>query len=197
MHSDNRNAELRAKITEDNLVNGKLILNGTLTDEVIEMIVMQIFKINEIHDSREATEKHFERESEPIELYISSPGGHVSDSLSVCSAIESSKTPVHTICLAQACSAAALVLLSGHYRTAQKYSRIMIHEMSGGLTGATNTEIGEYHEETCKLQQIYDSIIISKTKITKEMLKTKYKSKQDFWMSAAEAKKLAVIDKII
>lgn len=191
-----KNDELRNRVTEDLLVNHKLMLTGVLTSDVIELIVMQIFKINKIHDEQYAGNPSFNRFNEPIEIYINSPGGLVSESLSIVSAIESSRTPVHTICLGHAASAAALVLLSGHFRMAQKYSRFMIHEISGGKDGPI-AELSEYVEETKKLQQSYDNIITSRTKITKEVLKEKYKLKQDFWMNAKDMLKMSVIDKII
>src|ERR1039457_5258886 len=98
--------ELRDKILEDNLVNRKLVINGAINEAVVDLITLQIFKFNEEDDESEFeqlkfTEQYrtFDRASDPIKIYINSPGGEVLPSLSVISAIESSKTPVETYAL--------------------------------------------------------------------------------------------------
>ena len=105
-------SDLVDKILEDNLVNRRLMINGLVDDELIHLITMQILKFNEEDDIIEDSEanlvnKKFDRNDDPIKIFINSPGGKVVPSLSIISAIESSKTPVFTYCLGQAASAAA------------------------------------------------------------------------------------------
>lgn len=198
----NVSQELRDRIIEDSLVNKKLIINGVISDSLIELITMQIFKFNDEDDLHEAAEakldkkcRTYERNDDPIQLYINSPGGNVISSLSIISAIEASKTPVYTYALGHAASAAALILMSGHVRFCQKYCSIMIHEMSGRMDG-TGNEHKDYMKETDKLQKIYDEIIIKNSKIKQAQLNDVYTRNKDWYLSSSEALKYKVVDEI-
>lgn len=195
--------DLRDKIVEDALVNRKLMITGKIDDDLIDLVTMQIFKCNEEDDVEEAKEsalkeeaRSFDRSEDPIRIFINSPGGNVISSLSIISAIESSKTPVYTYGLGHASSAAALILLSGHKRFAQKYCQIMIHEMSYGVHGSL-TDIKESYLDTKKLQKVYDEIITRKTKIKQQQLDEIYLCKKDWYLNSAEALKLKIVDQII
>lgn len=187
--------DLREKILEDNLVNRKLMITGAVDDDLIDLIVMQIFKFNEEDNSSELTHKHFNREDDPIKIYINSSGGKVIPSLSIISAIETSKTPVYTYCLGQACSAAAVVLLAGHKRYIQKYSTVMIHEMSAGAHGQLQ-DLKETVLDINRTQAMYDEIIIKNTKIKQAQLNDCYLHKRDWSLSAAECLKLKIADEL-
>ena len=198
--SSNMSSDLVDKILEDNLVNRRLMINGLVDDELIHLITMQILKFNEEDDIIEDSEanlvnKKFDRNDDPIKIFINSPGGKVVPSLSIISAIESSKTPVFTYCLGQAASAAAIILLSGHKRFCQKYSTVMIHEMSSGLHGAIQ-DMKEYLIDCKKSQYMYDEIITKNTKIKQSQLDDCYLHKRDWSFTSAEILKFKICDEI-
>ena len=192
--------DLRDKILEDNLVNRKLMINGVVDETLIDLVVMQILKFNEEDDALEAADsnsitKLFNRQADPIRIYINSPGGKVIPSLSLISAIESSKTPILTYCLGQAASAAAVILLSGHRRFAQKYSTVMIHEMSGGCHGSVQDQ-KEFVMDSETLQKMYDEIITGNTKIKQAKLNEVYLHKRDWTLTSADMLKYKIIDEL-
>jgi ATP-dependent Clp protease protease subunit len=51
--------------------------------------------------------------------------------------------------------------------------------------------------ETKRLQETMEELVLEKTQITKRKLQTILKNKTDWYMTAAEALKLGVIDEIL
>jgi ATP-dependent Clp protease protease subunit len=193
--AEDLNAELRAKITEDALVNRKLIVNSIIDEKLIETVCIQIIKFNEEDDMLEADNPKYKRVEHPIFLFLNSHGGQVINSLAIIGIIELSRTPIITVGMGHVSSAATLILLSGHKRTCFPYTRIMIHEIGGGVEGKINQQ-EEYLGESKKLQEIYNKIIISRTKITKEQLNNVYKSNKDWSFGYKDAKHLGVVDSL-
>jgi len=91
---------------------------------------------------------------------------------------------------------AAILLGSGKKgkRTAQKNSRIMIHQPSSGFIGkATDIEI--HAKETARIKALLAKIVSSDTgqplkRIQKDM-------ELDYWMTADEALKYGIIDGVL
>ena len=80
----------------------------------------------------------------PISFYINSPGGVISDGLSVYDTMQFIKSPVHTIVMGQACSMGSFLAQAGEpgHRLMLPHARHMIHQPSGGARGmASDIEI--------------------------------------------------------
>ena len=80
----------------------------------------------------------------PISFYINSPGGIISDGLSVYDTMQFIKSPVHTIVMGQACSMGSFLAQAGEpgHRLMLPHARHMIHQPSGGARGmASDIEI--------------------------------------------------------
>lgn len=131
-----------------------------------------------------------------IKIFINSPGGSVTSALAIYDTMQFIKAPVSTICVGLAASAAAILLASGEKgkRLALPNSEIMIHQVMGGVEGqATDIDIHAKHilEIKVKLNKILAFHTGQKiTTIEKD-------AERDFFMSAEEAKKYGLIDKII
>lgn len=74
-------------------------------------------------------------ENLPLELHINSCGGDLFAALSVIETLNRCKHTIITVCEGQACSAGALIFLTGHTRRMGKNSYIMIHEIRSGTWG--------------------------------------------------------------
>jgi ATP-dependent Clp protease protease subunit len=61
-----------------------------------------------------------EDSSKPIKMYINSPGGVITSGLAIIDTMEQISAKVETIAIGQACSMAAIILLSGDNRGAIK-----------------------------------------------------------------------------
>lgn len=176
-----------------------IIINEEIGPDIVNKCAMQIIKFNMEDDQLEkdhkcpnCKESSYDRANDPIKIYIHSPGGTVPDCLAVIGAIESSKTPIHTIALGEAQSAAFVILAAGDVRSCQKWSRIMYHELSTGMKGDLKY-IKNKTEEAEALQAILDNIIVDKTNITQAQLDEKI-FRKDWIVSAEEALEYGIVD---
>jgi ATP-dependent Clp protease, protease subunit len=184
------------KIYQHQLQYREIILNDEVTEDVIELVVMQIFNINREDDELEAAAKDYDRRDNPITLYIHTDGGAVFDGLAVISAIRSSKTPIHTVALGKAISMGFMILIAGHKRFCQEFSTIMYHQLSSGNRGNLK-DIEEYTEHLGDLQATLEALVKECTLLPQEMLDEVYIRKNDLYLSAAEALDWWVVDALI
>ena len=131
-----------------------------------------------------------------ISLYINSPGGSVTSTLAIIDTMNHIKNDVSTVCVGMAASGGAWLLSSGAQvkRFALPNAEIMIHQPLGGAEGqATDIEITA--KQILKLKEKLTKMMAQATgqdekKIAQDM-------DRDFFMSAEEAKKYGVIDKVL
>ena len=118
----------------------------------------------------------------PIKLYIASGGGDAYAMLVVLDAILSSQTPVYTVSMGLAASAACVLLIAGHKRFAMPHSHALWHSGSGGLSGTMEQlQSATKHFDTMDAQ--LQDLFLSKTKID---LKTYKKQKDKDWYFTAD-----------
>jgi ATP-dependent Clp protease, protease subunit len=115
------------------LLRERIVFLGTALDEsVANLVIAQLL--------------HLEGEDmdRPVNLYINSPGGDMTALFAVYDAIQFMGPPVHTVCIGQACSAAAVLLAAGEpgHRSVLPNARVLIHQPHGGAQGqSTDMEI--------------------------------------------------------
>ncbi len=131
-----------------------------------------------------------------IKFYINSPGGSVSAGLAIYDTMQYIKSDVSTICVGMAASMASVLLAAGKKgkRLALPNSEIMIHQVMGGAEGqASDIKIMAEHiiKTKNKLNQIIGKHTGKKSEIVEK------DSDRDNYMSAEEAKKYGLIDKVI
>ena len=129
----------------------------------------------------------------PIKLYIDSPGGDLSATLTMVDAIKMSKTPVWTINIGMAYSGGYFTFLAGHKRFAYPHSSFMFHEGSastGGTSGQFQNFVSFYK---IQLEQL-KALVLSTTNISNE----EYENirREDVWYTAEEALKKGMVDVI-
>lgn len=137
-----------------------------------------------------------EDKDKDIKFYINSPGGSVSAGLAIYDTMQYIKCPVSTICIGLAASMASVLLAAGApgKRLALPNSEIMIHQVMGGAEGQAS-DIKIRAEHILKTKDKMNRILAEHTK---QNIKTVEKdSDRDNFMSAQEAKKYGLIDKII
>ena len=133
-------------------------------------------------------------EREPIKLIIDSPGGFLTDSLTIIDAIKLSKTPVYGICTGCAYSGGFFIFISCDERFAYPHASFLFHEgatSNGGTSGQFQNYAAFYKKQ---LDQLKD-IVVSNTKITAE----EYKEikKDDIWYDVNEAIEKGIVDQIM
>ena len=106
------------------------------------------------------------------------------------------KCDVHTICIGQAASAAAVLLAAGAQgkRFILPHSRVLIHQPHGGAQGqAVDIEIQA--KEIVRMRESLDQLLAYHTGQTVE--KVAKDTDRDFIMSALEAKEYGIVDEVI
>lgn len=132
----------------------------------------------------------------PIHFYINSPGGSVSDGMSIYDTMQFINAPIYTYCMGIAASMGAFLLNSGKkgHRYILPHARVMIHQPSGGARGQS-TDIQIQAEEILKIRETLERLMAQHTG---QKLETIHKDcERDNYMSAEEAVKYGLVDKIL
>lgn len=135
--------------------------------------------------------------TDPIHLYINSPGGCVTDGLAIYDTMLSLKAEVRTYCIGQASSMGSLLLAAGSpgQRFAMPNSRIMIHQPSCYGIGGQVTDIDIVAKEMLKTKEQLTNIYVKHTGKTYDELYKKLE--RDTYMSAQEAIDLGLVDQLV
>lgn len=132
----------------------------------------------------------------PIKLYIDSYGGMIYQCRGLIGVMQSSTTDVHTYVTGAAMSAGFLITICGKKRFAYKHATLMYHQLSSMKIGELK-HIEDSVEQSKKIQQWAEDLVIDCTEIPRAKLKEVYDRKEDWYLTAAEAKNLNVIDEIL
>ncbi|MBF8246530.1 MAG: ATP-dependent Clp protease proteolytic subunit [Rickettsia sp.] len=161
-----------------------IFVYGPIEDYMANIIVAQLLFLEA------------ENPKDDIFMYINSPGGVVSSGLAIYDTMQYISPKISTLCVGQACSMAATLLLAGDkdMRYALPNSRIMIHQPLGGYKGQAS-DIQIHANETLKIKNLIHQIYANHT--GKTVKKIEEKTDRDFFMSANEALEFGIIDKII
>lgn len=131
-----------------------------------------------------------------IKIYINSPGGSVTAGLAIYDTMQYIKPDVSTICIGMAASMASVLLAAGAEgkRFVLPNSEVMIHQVMGGMQGQAS-DIKIHAERILKTKENLNKILSKHT--GKEMKVVETDSDRDYFMSADEAAKYGVVDKVI
>jgi ATP-dependent Clp protease protease subunit len=167
------------------LLKERIIFLGLAIDDNIANLVMAQM----LHLEAEEPDKD-------IQLYINCPGGVVTSALAVYDTMQFIKSPVSTICIGQAASAAAVLLLAGEKgkRFSLPNSRVMLHQPSGGVSGTT-IDVEIHAKEMVRIRTLLNEIISKHT--GQEVKRVEKDTERDFILNAKEAKEYGIVDEVI
>ncbi len=111
-------------------------------------------------------------ERKPIKVYIMSYGGDLDYMWSIVDTIQLSETPVITINMGVAASAAALIFLAGHERWMLPRAKVIIHEGSAQMAGDA-VKVMDATESYRKELKRMKEFIMDRTEIPKTMMNKK------------------------
>lgn len=172
--------DIYSRLLKDRII----FLGGPINDAVANAVIAQLLFL----DSQNS--------SEDIKLYINSPGGEVSAALAIYDTMQYVKSDVATICVGMAASAAAVLLSAGKKgkRSILPNGEVMIHQVMGGAQGqATDIHIHATHILSIKKKL---TAILAKN-CAQTFAKVETDAERDYFMTAEEAKKYGIVDKII
>lgn len=161
-----------------------IFLGSPIDDGVANTIIAQMLFLDS-EDSKK-----------DIKLYINSPGGSVTAGLAIFDTMQFVKADVSTICVGMAASMGAVLLAAGAKgkRFCLPNAEVMIHQVMGGAEGQA-TDIKIRAEHILKIKDKLNDILAKCTGQPKD--KIEKDTDRDFFMSADEAVKYGLIDKVI
>jgi ATP-dependent Clp protease protease subunit len=160
----------------------QILLSGEVNKELAEKIVRQLLVLEA--DS-----------SEPVRVFIDSPGGDVDAGFAIFDMIRFVNMPVYLIGMGLVASAAALILLAvpKERRIALPNSRYLIHQPLSGMKGVA-TDIEIHAEEIEKLRTKLNELIAGETGKPVDVVMAD--TDRDYWMNAEEACEYGLVSKI-
>ncbi|MBB6031265.1 ATP-dependent Clp endopeptidase proteolytic subunit ClpP [Borreliella spielmanii] len=161
-----------------------IFLSGEINDLKADTVIAQLLFL-ESEDS-----------NKDIYLYLNSPGGSITAGLAIYDTMQYIKPDVRTICIGQAASMGAFLLAAGAKgkRESLTYSRIMIHQPWGGISGQAS-DINIQANEILRLKKLIIDIMSNQIGVDKEKLALDME--RDYFMTSSDALKYGLIDSIL
>ena len=171
--------DIYSRLLKDRII----FLGGAIDDHVANLTIAQLLFLQS------------EDPKGDISLYINSPGGHVTAGLAILDTMNHIKPDVSTICVGMAVSMASVLLSAGAKgkRFALENSDVMIHQPHGGAQGqASDIEISAKY--ILRLRESLNKILAKNT--GQKLAQIEKDVDRDYFMTAEEAKKYGIIDKV-
>lgn len=175
-----RSYDIYSRLLKDRII----FLGETIDEHIASLVVAQLLFLE-----AEDPEKD-------ICIYINSPGGSVTAGMAIYDTMQYIKPEVSTICVGMAASMGAFLLSAGHKgkRYALPNAEIMIHQPLGGVQGQAE-DIKIHAEWILKTREKLNRILSDNTGQPMNIIARD--TDRDNFMSADEAMKYGLIDKVI
>jgi ATP-dependent Clp protease protease subunit len=167
------------------LLKDRIIFLGSgINDAVANAIVAQLLFLDAQDPEKD------------IHLYINSPGGSITSGMAIFDTMQFIKADVSTICVGMAASMGAFLLTAGAKgkRFALPNSEVMIHQPLGGAEGQAS-DIQIRANRIIKMRDKLNHILAERSGQPFERIEKD--TDRDNFMSAEEALKYGLIDKVI
>jgi len=172
--------DIYSRLLKDRII----FLGEPVGDHVANIVIAQLLFL----DAQDKTKD--------IKFYINTPGGSVTSGMAIYDTMQYIKADVSTICIGMAASMGATLLAAGAAgkRFSLPNSEVMIHQVMGGTEGQAS-DIKIRAEHILKIKARLNKIL---AKHTGQSIKAiEGDTDRDNFMSAEEARKYGIIDKII
>jgi ATP-dependent Clp protease protease subunit len=166
------------------LANRIVFLGAPIDDSVANLIIAQLVHLESEDPSRD------------ISLYINSPGGEMTGLFAIHDTMRYVAPDVATICVGQACSAAAVLLAAGApgKRFTLPNARILIHQPHGGAQGQS-TDLELQVAEVVEMRRRMVDILVSVTGQSVERITTDID--RDYTVRGEQAVTYGLVDEVI
>lgn len=172
--------DIYSRLLKDRIV----FLGEPISDHLANIIIAQLLFLDAQGSDKD------------IKFYINSQGGSVTAGMAIYDTMQYIKSDVSTICVGMAASMGATLLAAGTSgkRFSLPNSEIMIHQVLGGFEGqASDIKIRSQH--ILKIKDKMNKILAEHT--GKDIKTVEKDTDRDFFMSADEARKYGIVDKVI
>ncbi len=160
-----------------------VIIAGAIDDKLAQKTVTHLLALAEDNN-------------DPINLFISSPGGHVESGDMVHDMIKFIKPTVRTIGSGWVASAGALIFIGAEKknRYCLPNTRFLLHQPSGGI-GGTASDMQIQAEQIKRMRERFDDLFAAATGQSAERIRKD--TMRDFWLTTDEAKKYGLLGMVI
>jgi ATP-dependent Clp protease protease subunit len=169
--------------------NRLIFIDYDIDDTLLREVGRQIIEYNREDKGKSVDERT------PIVILINSGGGCLDSTYATIAIMETSKTPIITVNMNCAYSAAGLILMAGHKRYCMPRSQVLIHSGSAQGISGNYEDIQESTKSYKKMVEEMREFIISKTKIDKALMKKN--QSRDWYLQTSEQIDLGVVDEMI
>lgn len=179
-HYGERSYDIYSRLLQDRII----FLGTGIDDGVANSIIAQLLFLENQNPEKD------------IKLYINSPGGSVTAGLAIYDTMQYIRADVSTICVGIAASMGAVLLAAGAKgkRFALPNAEVMIHQVMGGAEGQAS-DIKIHAEHIILTKNRLNEILSRHT--GKDLKTIENDTDRDNFLSAPEAKKYGLIDKVI
>ena len=160
-----------------------VLITGTIDDKLAKGVVSQLLALAEYSD-------------DPINLFISSPGGHVESGDMVHDMAKFIKPEVRTIGSGWVASAGALIFICAERknRFCLPNTRFLLHQPSGGVGGQVS-DIEIQARQIGMMRERFDNLFAAATGQTPK--KISEDTQRDFWLTTKEALDYGLLGSVI
>lgn len=172
--------DIYSRLLKDRII----FLGDAIDDGVANTVIAQLLLL-----------ENQDREKD-IKIYLNTPGGSVTAGMAIYDTMQYVKPDVSTICVGMAASMGAVLLAGGAKgkRFTLPNAEILIHQVMGGTEGQAS-DIKIRAEHILKIKDRLNQILAKHT--GQPVKKIEEDSDRDKYMSAEDAKKYGIVDKII
>ncbi len=160
-----------------------VVITGEINDKLAARVVTQLLALSQDSDA-------------PINMFISSPGGHVESGDMVHDMIKFIKPRVRTIGSGWVASAGALIFVGAD--TADRYclpnTRFLLHQPSGGIYGKV-TDMSIQAEQIRIMRDRFHDLFAAATGQTPERIAAD--TARDFWLNTQQALDYGLLGRVI
>lgn len=171
--------DIYSRLLKENII----FLGGVVDDHVANIVIAQLLFLQS-EDSKK-----------DINIYVNSPGGSVTATLAIVDTMRHIKNDVATTCVGIAASGGAIILSAGEKgkRFILPNAEVMIHQPLGGVEGQA-TDIAITAKHILQTKEKLNRILAANT--GKPLAQVEKDVERDFFMTAEEAKKYGLVDKV-
>lgn len=161
-----------------------IFVGSSINEETASLIIAQLLFLEHEDPKKDIT------------MYINSPGGSVTAGMAIIDTMHFIKPDVSTVCVGMAASMGAIILSQGApgKRFSLPNSEVMIHQPLGGAEGQAS-DIAITAKRILQMREILYKMLAKSTGKTYAQIEKD--SDRDYFMTADEAKKYGIVDKII
>lgn len=167
------------------MADRKIFIEGEIQEEAACEFVKKVMLLNK------------EDDTQPIDVFINSPGGEINSGMLMYDVIQASKAPIRTFCIGRAYSMGAVLFACGtHGRYMLPHSELMLHEpLLGSRVGGSSSSIKSISESLLKTKKKLNQLLAKHTGKTEE--EVEQATEFDHYFNPEESVAFGLCDEIV